>query len=163
MASGDGVLSFSANEVMALAGKAARGAGAPPAQAAQFGRAAVAHLLAGRDPEMLKAALASLPQGPILSVPRSLDRIAEGGESGLSMDTALVRSYLETLPHAAWIDAAGRVVVDLAAPNRLRLAGRIDLDRDTVAQWSALAARILVPETEASRRAGAGAGLTDND
>lgn len=124
-------MSFSVNEVETLAAKAARGAGAPPAQAARFGRAAVHHLAAARDPEALLDALAALPRGPILD-----NALAPA-------PTPLGDSYRE---------AQGR-----PPPVRLSLS---DALRDRLL---ALAQATYVPASTASRQAGAGAGLTDND
>lgn len=154
----------SANEVMVLAGKAARGAGAPPAQAAQFGAAAVWHLQQGRDVAALDAALAALPAGPILDLPLAIARIVERGEGASVLPPApLAQSYVETLPFVARMDAQGRVEIDLTTPAPRKVPQRIALDPQTYAAWSALAAKLLVPESDASRLSGAGAGLTDND
>ena len=93
-------MSRSSNEVMGLAAKAARGAGAPPAQAAQFGAAAAAHLGAGREIDVLVAALAVLPDGPIMTLPLDIARIAETAQDGLATgvvaadDVPLVASYV---------------------------------------------------------------------
>jgi hypothetical protein len=62
-------MTWSEAEILALATKAARGARAPPEQAARFGQAAVAHLHAGRGEPALIAALDALPGGPILTHP----------------------------------------------------------------------------------------------
>ncbi len=129
-------MSFSVNETQMLAQKAARGAGAHPAQAAHFGRAAVRHLAAGRDPDDLHAALDALPEGPIQTLPFAPD------------GSVLGRSYAE----------AG------AAPEaRPALPARLNVPAPLKARMEALAWQTYVPATEASRAAGAGAGLTDND
>lgn len=129
-------MSFSVNETQMLAQKAARGAGAHPAQAAHFGRAAVCHLAAGRDPGDLLAALDALPEGPIQTLPFAPDR------------SALGQSYAE----------AG------AAPEaRPTLPARVHLPEALKARMDVLAWQTYVPATEASRTGGAGAGLTDTD
>lgn len=152
---------------MVLATKAARGAGAPPAQAAQFGAAAVAHLGAEQGIEVLTAALDALPAGPIVALPLDLARLAERAEeghaSGTIENTALAQSYVGTLPYKAQMDAQGMVQIDLNTPAARGAVHRIDLPDAIYSAWSALAARLLVPESEASRLSGAGAGLTDND
>ena len=159
----------SANEVMSLATKAARGAGSPPAQAAQFGSAAVVHLTQGRDIAALSAALAALPGGPILALPLVLTRIAEaqveGTATGLidQAEDTLAQSYVDALPCAAALTADGTVHLDLHRPARRASVQRIDLPEKIYADWSALAAALFVPESDASRLSGAGAGLTDND
>lgn len=159
----------SMNEVMVLATKAARGAGAPPAQAAQFGAAAVAHLTNGRELQDLHNALAALPDGPIISLPLEITRIAETAHRGsakgrVAVDGAtLLQSYVSTLPFQAQLMQGNEIHLDLTKPAARIAVQRIDLPEDTYAQWSALAARLLVPESDASRLSGAGAGLNDND
>ncbi|MEH6519714.1 hypothetical protein [Sulfitobacter sp.] len=159
----------SMNEVMALATKAARGAGAPPAQAALFGAAAVAHLANGKELQDLHSALAALPDGPIISLPLDITRVAETARAGKATGraaagrTALLQSYISTLPYQAELSQGGGIHLDLTKPAARIAVRRIDLPADINAQWSALAARLLVPESEASRLSGAGAGLSDND
>jgi len=159
----------SANEVTGLATKAARGAGAPPAQAAQFGAAVAAYLGAGRDIGLLHAALAALPEGPVMTLPLEIARIAEGARDGLATgviplhDVPLAASYVATLPYLAWLSAGGTLALDLFRPAQRLAVQRIDLPDAAYTEWSALAARLLVPESDASRLSGAGAGLSDND
>lgn len=157
----------SLNEVMTLATKAARGAGAPPAQAARFGQAAVAHLCAGRAPDDLDQALAALPDGPIVVLPLALARVCETPDGTGAFDDAgwpnLARSYVEALPFAAILNADGILQVDTGRPAPQMVVHRCNIDAAQIAAWNALASRTLVPESEASRLAGAGAGLTDND
>lgn len=125
-------MSYSANEVQMLAQKAARGAGAHPAQAAHFGRALVCHLAAGRAVSDLREALALLPDGPIQTLPFA------------PQQTPLGASYKE-------------------ANAQTRAPARVSLPAEVHAQLSELAQNTYVPASEASRAAGAGAGLTDND
>jgi len=77
-------MTLSMNEIQTLAAKDARGACAPPAQAAQFGAAAAAHLVARRNAADLSAALGSLPQGLILTLPLVIARIVEPARDGLA-------------------------------------------------------------------------------
>lgn len=162
-------MTLSMNEIQALAAKAARGAGAPPAQAAQFGAAAAAHLGAGRDVADLNAALGALPQGPILTLPLTIARIAETARDGLATgvipaeDIALAASYAAVLPQLAWLSAEGVLALDLTKLARKLTVQRIVLPAEILSDWAVLAARLLVPDTDASRRSGAGAGLDDND
>ena len=157
----------SANEVMVLAGKAARGAGAPPAQAAMFGAAAVWCLAQGHPVSLLDDALGALPRGPIIALPLTLAQISETAKearaSGMIEATPLARGYVATTAYKADIDSLGRVTMDLNQPRVRVVPQRIDLPADVYSRWSALAARLLVPESDASRLSGAGAGLTDND
>ncbi|THH37195.1 hypothetical protein E4Z66_09735 [Aliishimia ponticola] len=119
-----------------LAQKAARGGGAYPAQAAHFGRAFVRHVAAGRPLAPVLAALEALPLGPIQTLPFAPD------------GSALGQSYAEAC----------------AAPGEGPiLPPRLTCPADVHARLTALAQRILVPQSAASRQAGAGAGLTDND
>ncbi len=154
---------------MVLATKAARGAGSPPAQAAQFGSAAVVHLAQGRDVSALNAALATLPDGPIIALPLALTRIAEGQAEGIATgvlghaNLGLAQSYVQALPCASALTADGTVHLDLNRPAPRAMVQRIDLPQDVYVDWAALAAELLVPESDASRLSGAGAGLTDND
>ncbi|MDW3222636.1 MAG: hypothetical protein R8G34_07055 [Paracoccaceae bacterium] len=168
-------MSWSQAEIMALAGKAARGAGAPPGQAAQFGKAAAVHLARGRSATELEHALSALPTGPIMSCAVEIERIlmmAAGTDEisvGIDPQTplGLLESYLDALPFDVGITEV--------APNSLRLTRgdassktqrppeRISGCDSLIAQMTDLAAKTFVPESDASRRAGAGAGLSDND
>lgn len=173
MAAGVRQLSWSAAEVSALGTKAARGAGAPPAQAARFGQVVSLHLMTGRDATDLSAALDALPAGPILDHPLTLDRAmiaAEKGEAAELVDVpfdALLQSYVEALPFAAEVVRAGpdRLIFrcDLAAPRVPPVLKRICGCDALITQMECLAACTLVPESDLSRLSGAGAGLTDND
>ncbi|RKE96105.1 hypothetical protein [Sulfitobacter guttiformis] len=163
-------MTHSANEVMVLAAKAARGGGAPPAQAAQFGSAAVLHLVTGRAVDDLDEALAALPNGPILSYPLGIAQIAEQAVKGIARgimeggDTSLARSYVESMPCSARLDADGTLTMEVGKPALRRNIMRISLSHDTYIRWSAFAAALLVAESDASRQSGAGAGVSnDND
>jgi hypothetical protein len=131
----------------------------------------VCHLHAQRDVAKLWEALEALPHGPILTLPLAFARLTENVEQtqakGVihSQDT-LVLSYAEALPFAQTheIRADGvYVVVNQTTPATRRSRARVDLPDDLANWMSTLAARTFVPESEASRLAGAGAGLTDND
>ena len=158
---------------MALAAKAARGAGAPPAQAAEFGRAVVCHLIAARDVTEIWAALRALPKGPVLTFPLAFSRLVEGAVGSLATGVvacknarALAHSYADALPFAQTCDPVSgglRLSVDLTKPATRTAVARVNLPQDLAAWMNELAARTFVPESEASRLAGAGAGLTDND
>jgi hypothetical protein len=160
----------SVNEITNLAAKAARGAGAPQAQAEAFGRAAARHLAEGRDTDELAAALAALPGGIILEMPLALMRVAEDRltqariAAGALPDLAC--SYAQSQGFACAVRREGADLVLSPQydqpPPVLRMA-RLSLPGPLVDEMQQLAARLLVPETEASRLRGAGAGLTDND
>jgi hypothetical protein len=164
-------MSRSANEVTVLCAKAARGAGAPPEQATLFGRAALCHLAAGRDPALLRGALEALPGGPILRLPPLFMALAEAvlreeGPGALPDDLPpeLLQSYAEAQPFLVRIGAQTcQAQARPSEPAPPLPATRIALQPELQALLQSLAAKTLVPESEASRRVGAGAGLTDND
>jgi hypothetical protein len=169
----------SANEVMTLAAKAALGGGAPPAQASAFGRAALCHLIAGRSDKALADALGALPGGPILSLPLAFLALTEGTGSGSGSgsgtgtratgslpETDLTLSYAEAQPFAtSAVPQAGMITVQmtLSEPAQIPPVARVQIAQRLADQMTALAAKRLVPESDASRLSGAGAGLTDND
>lgn len=163
-------MKVSANEVTILSAKAARGAGAPPAQAAAFGRAALFHLAAHRPERDLVAALDALPLGPILTLPiafaRVMTEIADIGMLPRDISAPLLHSYAEAQPFTTVLRAVGpalQATVDTAKPSPFPTLSRITLSDDLHDLLNHLAARTLVPESETSRLGGAGAGLTDND
>ena len=166
-------MKVSANEVLTLAGKAARGGGAPPAQAVAFGRAALCHLSAGRDPGDLSDALDALPKGAILEIPLAFSRLIEAAEGdtaegllSVSAPPALLLSYAESQPFEVETEdeANGlKVTLSLTTPNTPAPIARVELPDGMHAQLNDLAQKTLVPESAASRISGAGAGLTDND
>ena len=164
-------MTWSEAEILALATKSARGAGAPPGQAARFGQAAVAHLQAGRGERLLIAALGALPGGPILTHPLRIDAAlseVDGNEVTVLNPDAdpLFASYVDALPFltSERATAEGGVFgINLAAPRKRLAPRRITGCERLIRHMTELAKAILVPESETSRRAGAGAGLNDND
>ena len=169
MAAGVCDVTRSANEVLGLATKAARGAGAPPAQAAQFGAAAVVHLIIGRDVGLLNDALDALPIGPVMMLPLAIASIAETQKEGIAAGdltihmSDLAHSYVAAMPCQGSLTSDGMLHLDLNRPAPRPVVERIDLPQETYDRWTALAAALLVPESDASRYSGAGAGLSDND
>jgi len=135
-------MSYSVNEIQMLAQKAARGGGAYAAQAAHFGLAAVTHLAAGRAPdaltEALTEALLELPDGPIQTLPFQVTP-----PSG-----ALGETY---------------ALLRLPPEERTALPERLEVPEALFSLMQRLAQETYVPSSEASRVAGAGAGLSDND
>ncbi|MGP6088246.1 DUF3726 domain-containing protein [Antarctobacter jejuensis] len=172
-------MSYSANEITALAQKAARGAGFPPGQAELFGRAAARHLGTGGAPEALTDALANPQDSPILRLPLMLDDIpralkATGPDICLTLqpgDEGLAESYAQLLPVAydsctvRMVEGLPRIALTQAPDGTApaALPPRIPASDPLVAALTALAARTYVPASEASRSAGAGAGDIDND
>ena len=172
-------MTLSANEVQSLAAKAAKGAGFPPGQAESFGRAAVLHLADGRDARALSAALKDPHDSPILRLALLGDDIlaactAMKGSAELTLnpdDAELALAYARLVPvrlkdcELTLRDDQPRLRVDadLGTPCRAKLPPRIDMPDALQAELQELARKTYVPATEASRRRGAGAGLTDND
>jgi hypothetical protein len=166
-------MNWSVAEICALATKAARGAGAPAAQAERFGRAACLHLMNERDADALAAALDALPGGPILAIPRAIDgALARLGQSNLCTlgplaQDDLLRSYVEALPFAAHLES-GRddelvLCVDVTQPQPKTMPRRISRCQELLCHMQKLAERTFVPDSDTSRQSGAGAGTSDND
>jgi hypothetical protein len=168
-------MSWSANELSGLVAKAARGAGAPPEQAARFAHAAAVHLSQGRAERELRSALDALPIGPVVDLYQCFTEIlCQQDQSGHATGhvpaiapEALIRSMAEAQPFALVAFGADpdgvRITWDTTCPNPAPPPGRCTISDDFAACLTRLAARTLVPESDASRRAGAGAGLLDND
>ena len=158
-------MKVSANEVMTLAAKAARGAGAPPSQAAMFGRAALHHLVEGRPHSTLVEALEALPSGPILSLPVAFLRLVVGETTEIPQGPPdLVQSYAEAQSFAVTLDGVAGTANALAErPAARPVVSRVSLNDDFAETLGALAARTFVPDSQGSRSGGAGAGLHDND
>ncbi|MCF6444957.1 hypothetical protein L1065_09405 [Nereida sp. MMG024] len=133
----------SANEVMGLGIKAARGAGFDIGQAADFGAALVIHLCEGRNTAEITAALAD-PDGPITGMPARIDALYDPNESGQDLFTGLALSYFQ-------------------ASQGARPKPRLLLPKSLEAELTTLAAKTYVPASDGSRLAGAGASLLDND
>lgn len=172
-------MTHSANEVMKLAERAARGAGFPPAQAESFGQAAVVHLGAGRDADALLKALADAQDSPVLRLallPEDILRAVRlmGARIALTLhpgDETLAMAYARLVPHrlvSLRIDHPDdgqprlHVEVDLSTAATPSLPPRIDVEQDVMARLAVLARRTYVPASETSRAA-AGAGNIDND
>lgn len=166
-------MSWSAAEIYALATKAALGAGAPAAQAERFGRAASLHLMAGREADALAAALEALPAGPIVAIPLVIDAaLARLGQSNLCTfrplaEDDLLRSYVDALPFAAQLERGSEdemiLQVDVTRPQLRPTPRRISGCEWLVHHMHRLAERTFVPDSDASRQSGAGAGTSDND
>jgi len=156
---------LSANEIEALVLKAARGGGCPVGLAEDLAIAA-----AYVDLNILNEC--PCHSGAVAQVPAALDRaLAHGDPQMVRADPALVAGYV-----AAWNavgtqavvmreheDGALLEVADDTPPEVYPALGRRHLRPDLLTHLRDMAAKILVPETEHSRAAGAGAGLTDND
>ncbi len=144
---------LSASELNALVLKAARGAGLPLGAAEDLAR--VAPVLAQVN------ALADLTEqlcGPF-PLPRIDDGVLRNGHPTLT-ELAALDLDMAQVSHSApnlWPAFATALRTDLTP------TGPFELSADLYEHLDRLAAKTYVPETDASRLSGAGAGLTDND
>lgn len=168
------------NEVGSMVQKAALGAGIPLGQAEDLGRVAI--YLAGTDGdlEIIVNALTE-PQGPldlkwdshrihILTGPVSLassvirDAFAMGVDTAVLEDAAHVPLVAAVLTHAGVaVSVSGTTLTRAGVATVQTPRGPVDVPDDVWRVWTGWAAKTYVPESDASRTAGAGAGLTDND
>ena len=181
-------MSRSLNEVAGLALKAARGAGFPLGHAEDFARAVVV-LAATRPaalPEVSRALQATrspakcTQEGAVLTVDgTSIIMAAPVALDALATDCHTVRLSGVDAPDLLWayLQVAARdqsVFAGFSGDDPVTLSrcenvdvpdisGPVEIPDDVWAVWDALAQKTYVPATAASRLAGAGAGLTDND
>lgn len=160
-------------EVQSLGVKAASGAGVPPAQALAFG-AMLARHIADQGPQGAVAAALSKPER-IVALAHRVETIVEAASvTAKPVDTreedagtrAMLVSWLSALPCKAELDIAGpkvRVSLSLSEPSARGRPERLHLDASLSEQLNALAAKTYVPDSDASRSGGAGAGLMELD
>ena len=159
----------SRNEIAGLVYKAARGAGWPLGLAEDV--AAAMDFCADPGPA-LRAIAGHLAQGPgeVLETIATLDALQAGliGQADLPngpilLALAQMRSHnaaTVTLDHAhKMLRLHSPPAVEPAQP----ASGAVEVDDDLWSVLAGFAAKTFVPATEASRIAGAGAGLSDND
>ena len=161
-------MNLSANQIIATTLKAARGAGFPMAQASQFATAAAQHLIEGRSQEDISQALIHMEASPIYTLPTTLDEVCLNGSQSVpnALLPDLIASYVETAPfQAQCIRAGGTILIKHISdrPPTKTVATRVEMSPTLWAHLNKLAAKTYVPASDASRLAGAGAGLTDND
>lgn len=168
------------NEVEGLVKKAARGAGFPSGQAKDLGRVAIYLAGTGASVAPITAALkehssavdvrwsdgrVEVQYGPaILIGPIIRDAFAMSCTTAILADVAhapLVAAFLAQSGVAQKWDGLTVRVSDTTVLDPA--CGPVDIPDEDWQVWLDLAAKTYVPETEASRIAGAGAGLTDND
>ncbi len=168
------------NEVASMVQKAARGAGFPLGQAEDLGRVATYLAATSGDVRPITDALHEamtevevswnaqsviVKNGPaILVAPIVRDAMQMGHVTVTLADVAhapLVSAFLAADGIAQkWNGCdVSRSDTTVLEPT----CGAVTIPEADWDAWSALAARTYVPETDASRLAGAGAGLTDND
>ncbi|WP_375265704.1 DUF3726 domain-containing protein [Planktotalea sp.] len=144
----------SANEISSMVLKAARGAGLPLGCAEELARAAPLLSSTGNLPCVLEA-LGRPCEAPILD-----QGVVRGGHpvqaviAWQDLSAAGVSVKLECNVDAALLDA-------MCSPKKV--VGPFEVDESLWSTFAQYAAKMLVPESEASRLAGAGAGLSDND
>ncbi len=168
------------NEIGGMVQKAARGAGIPLGQAEDLGRVAIYMASTGGDISAVTAALEEPPAPVDINWPNDAVIVTSGHAAliGPIIRDAFAMGYdtavLADLRHAPLV---GAFLAECGVA--LHWDGRILTRSDTTvlglrckpvhipvadwAIWSTHAAKTYVPDSEASRLAGAGAGLTDND
>lgn len=175
-------MKLSANEIKALAIKAARGAGLPLGHAEDMGNAAVWLAYRGALDALCTALegthLVQLPvRGEIkaarlaMAGPTVMDLVqAGGGPLRLSqVDAPAVMHALAGVSHSGVKVAQDgfdlTVHCDLATDSSedVDFSGAVDVPDPLLDRLNSFAAQTYVPASEASRAAGAGAGLSDND
>lgn len=155
-------------EVQALGVKAATGAGVPPAQALAFGAMLARHLADGGSEDPVAVALTA-PE-TIVALALRIERVIEAASMGVvpvsvivhnSGQRAMLISWLFGLPCKTDLKINGDAIAVsllLSAPSRRARPDRVPLSADLKVQLQDLAAKTLVPDSDASRRAGAGVG-----
>ncbi len=145
---------WSEAETIALATRAARGAGLHTAQASLYGAAAARHLAAGRQAASLGAALDAAA-----GTSRLLTRVLSLAAGRFSLPVhPLTCSALECLPGCISYDIAD-MITGIYHPQSVpaaRTAARLEVPDTLALMWESLALRTYVPESAVSR-AGAGA------
>lgn len=168
------------NEVGAMAQKAARGAGLPLGHAEDLGRVAIYLASTSGDVSPVTRALQehtsevdvnwgkkviTVKSGPAAMIgPIVRDSFMMGCDQADLADIdhgPLVAAYLAESGVALTWDGTTLIRSDTTVIQPVTKAVHIPDDDWSV--WGALAAKTYVPESDASRLAGAGAGLTDND
>jgi len=160
-------MDVSANEVETLIVKAARGGGLPLgcaedlATAARYlDLAALGKCPCSGDPPMAMA------------IQTALDFVMAGeGPKTVRADAALITAFVAAAQtawqkHLIWTSTDTGAVFERfeeRAPEHQPPLGRRAIPADLAAHLKDMASKLLVPESEASRLGGAGAGLTDND
>lgn len=162
-------MSRSLNETEILIRKAAFGAGWPLGLAMDLGRAAAEAYRLGQDGAGQALALLQAPQGAADFA--GLVGFFDGLEPGQTLAGPQNPPQIITALAALLGTERGGVFESLSEGWRLKITletrakkpARADIEPEDFTALAALAAKIYVPASEASRIAGAGAGLTDND
>ena len=158
-------MDYSANEIEGLVLKAARGGGMPTGLGEDLA-SATAFL------DLDKLSQCPCSGGASAALPTAIDLVIAGqGPQTVTADHALIEAYVaavevQTGQTLAWQRTDRGAVIerfDRAAPIDHAPLGRRGIPDALLAHLKDMGAKMLVPETEESRLAGAGAGLTDND
>lgn len=154
----------SANEIEALVLKAARGGGVPLGHAEDLA-AASGYL----DLDALTVCPCKEGDGA-LEIPRAIDSVLAGiGPQMVVAQGGVVAAYCaavtaQTGEPLDWAETPDGIVIERSEKGDLpKPLGRRVIPQALADHLAEMAAKTLVPESEASRQAGAGAGLTDND
>lgn len=168
------------NEVEAMVEKAARGAGIPLGHAQDLGRVASYLAATGSQVAPITKALEE-PQTPIDIVWGDAEITVVAGSAAMigpilrdAFNMGFEKATLADIAHAPLIAAflaSGGIaqkwsgpVISVSDTSVLKpKCQHVTIPASDWKFWSALAAKTYVPQSEASRLAGAGAGLTDND
>ena len=173
-------MKISLNEVGGLVLKAARGAGYAIGHAEDLSRLAMFLAGTGQSLKLVDAALAAGSNAPTVTWDDALvvigagsnliagviarDALLSGVAKAVMSDEAQVEMAKVLLASEGYVPNADGLTLRMGGASEApKPSGPVDLDDRYFAAWGALAAKTYVPETEASRLAGAGAGLTDND
>jgi len=168
------------NEIGAMAQKAALGAGVPLGQAEDLGRTAIHLAGTGGDLQMIVDALAepmsqlelkwgsdhiTILAGPVaLAGPVIRDAFAMGASKAVLADATHVSLVVTILAQdGVEMVTSGTTLTRKGERKEETLRGPFDVPAAVWTALEALAAKTYVPESDASRISGAGAGLTDND
>ncbi|MEL6958583.1 MAG: DUF3726 domain-containing protein [Pseudomonadota bacterium] len=157
---------LSANEIAMLLLKAARGGDMPVGAAEDL--AEVARYLRLDD---IKICPGRGADPALVFVPVALDAVAAGqGPREVTADAAIIRAYIayyevQLRKRLIWSETRDGAIFSHFedGPVAHSVLGRRSMPEALHAHLTELAKNTLVPETDASRQAGAGAGLTDND
>lgn len=166
-------MSKSWTEVQTLAVKAAGGAGVPPAQALAFGAMVARHLADDGPPGPVAQALSEPHR--IIALAHRVETIVEAASitstpvDVVEEDTgtrAMLISWLAALPCKSELDVSGakvRVLLSLTEPSTRSRPDRVNVSTSLFDTLTALAQATYVPDSDASRVGGAGAGLMELD
>jgi hypothetical protein len=167
------MMEWSCAELQTLAAKAASGLGTPPAQALAFGTMVTRYLADGGGEEALMQALQS--SATIVAVAHRVEEMVEQASIASEPVTvnepdaakrALIISWLAALPCQTEIAVVGHdvtAILSLDSPSTRARPKRVTVSEDLAKTLHDLAARTYVPDSDASRSTGAGAGVMDPD